>query len=52
MIKTDERELIVEEPSEGCADCPYAGWIDMYGKTIWGCDMQYCRLAAEEEEFW
>jgi len=49
MSKTDERELIVEEPFEGCADCPYGTWIDMYGTIMWSCDMSYCQLADEEE---
>jgi len=50
MAKADERELIAEEPSEGCPYCPHAGWIDMYGKIIWGCDMSHCRCDPDEEE--
>lgn len=25
-----------------CRDCHKAGWIDMHGKMIWGCDMSHC----------
>lgn len=32
-----------------CADCPEAGWIDMHGKTEWGCDMDICIQDTEGE---
>ncbi len=38
-----------EEPSGSCKDCPHAGWIDIYGEMIWGCDMSFCRKADEEK---
>jgi len=38
-----------EEPSEPCKSCPYADWIDMYGKMVYGCDMSYCYLSDIEE---
>jgi|GEM_PF-2187393 len=39
-----------EEPTGPCADCPYANWIDMYGKAVWGCNMAYpCRAEMEND---
>jgi len=31
-----------KEAENPCADCPKAGWIDMYGIIVFGCDMGYC----------
>jgi hypothetical protein len=37
-----EKSLLKQEPIEPCKSCPKAGWIDMYGVLVYGCDMGYC----------
>lgn len=38
-----------EKPSGCCKECFIAGWINMYGTLIWGCNMSHC-IAADEDE--
>jgi len=49
MAKIDKKSICDEEPTGSCADCFFADWIDMYGEIVWGCNMEYCLRADEEE---
>lgn len=35
----------------GCRDWTKAGWIDMNGKTAWGCDMSHCTEDPEDNRY-